>query len=111
MKEYLGFFLISTTMPIAMVSIFAQTSLYLLSFPYDKFPDGINKSNHGMQNFFPERFYQFTLSAAAYKTIGQSSLASFIEYLLSVQLQMVPCDSFLNINIIHKCWKVQSILK
>lgn len=49
MKECLVFSpLIFTIIPIAMLSILGQTSFYLLLFPYDKFPDGINKSNHGI---------------------------------------------------------------
>ena len=52
--------------------LYTNIFIYLLLFPYDKFPGGINKSDQRIKNYFLESFYQFTLSPATYRTIEQS---------------------------------------
>ena len=110
MEEYLVFFLVFTIIPIATVNIFAQTSLYLLLFPYDKFPDGISKSSHGMQNCFPERFYQLHSQQQHVKPLGDFSESHSLNtcFLSNYRCSLVILSS--NSSIIHKCQKMRSIL-
>lgn len=85
-----------------MIASFAQTSRYLLLFPYDEFPDGINKSNHGMQNCFPERFYQLHSRKQHIKPLGSFSESHSLNtcFLSNTRWSL---EIFSNSNIIHEC--------
>lgn len=102
-EEYLAVFLVFTIIPIATVNIFAQTSLYLLLFPYDKFPDGISKSSYGMQNCFPERFYQSHSQQQHVKPLGGFSESHSLNTCFLSNFRHSLVILFSNSSITHKC--------